>query len=140
MTTVLDTNVLVALWSKDDALNKRAQAVLDDARARGRMVISGVVYAELLAEQQRNEAFVDGFCNEAGIEVEWEVTERMWRVAGAAFQGYAARRRKQREAGPRRILADFVIGAHALVSGYKLLTLDAGIYAASFPRLAIMTV
>jgi predicted nucleic acid-binding protein len=140
MTTVLDTNVLVALWSKDDALNKRAQAELDDARARGRMVISGVVYAELLAEQQRNEAFVDGFCNEAGIEVEWEVTERMWRVAGAAFQGYAARRRKQREAGPRRILADFVIGAHALVSGYKLLTLDAGIYAASFPRLAIMTV
>jgi len=30
-----------------------------------------------------------------------------------------------------------VIGAHALVNGYKLLTLDAGIYQASFPRPAI---
>ena len=140
MTTVLDTNVLVALWTKDDALNKQAQAVLDDARSRGRMVISGVVYAELLAEQQRNEAFVDEFCDEAGIQVEWEVTERMWREAGRAYQAYAGRRTKQREAGPRRILADFVIGAHALVSGYKLLTLDAGIYRASFPKLGIATV
>jgi predicted nucleic acid-binding protein len=140
MTTALDTNVLVALWTQDDALNKKAQAVLDDARSRGRMVISAVVYAELLAEQQRNEAFVDGFCNEAGIEVDWELGERVWRVAGAAFQGYAARRRKQRGVEPRRILADFVIGAHALVNGYRLLTLDAGIYAASFPRLVIVTV
>ena len=138
MTTALDTNVLVALWTKDDALNKKAQAVLDDTRSRGTMVISGVVYAELLAEQQRNEAFVDGFCDEAGIQVEWEVTERMWREAGRAYHAYAGRRRKQRDAGPRRILADFLIGAHAVVSGYKLLTLDAGIYRASFPRLAII--
>jgi len=140
MTTELDTNVLVALWTKDDALNKKAQLMLDDAHSRGRMVISAVVYAELLAEQQRNEAFVDGFCNEARIEVEWEVTERIWREAGRAYQGYARRRRRHRGGRPRRILADFVIGAHALVSGYRLLTLDAGVYAASFPRLAIVTV
>jgi predicted nucleic acid-binding protein len=140
MTTALDTNVLVALWSKDGALNTKAQLMLDDAHSRGRMVISAVVYAELLAEQQRNEAFVDGFCDEAGIEVEWEVTERIWREAGRAYQGYAGRRRRQRGSGPRRILADFVIGAHALVNGYRLLTLDAGVYAASFPRLAIVTV
>jgi predicted nucleic acid-binding protein len=40
---------------------------------------------------------------------------------------------------PRRILADFLIGAHAVVSGYKLLTLDAGIYQTSFPKLKIAT-
>jgi predicted nucleic acid-binding protein len=96
MTTVLDTNVLVALWTEDDALNRKAQVGLDDARSRGRMVISGVVYAELLAERRRNEGFVDEFCNEAGIEVEWQVTERMWREAGRAYQAYAGRRRRQR--------------------------------------------
>jgi predicted nucleic acid-binding protein len=69
--------------------------------------------------------------------VEWELGQRVWRAAGTAFQSYAARRRKQKEAEPRRILADFLIGAHALVSGYKLLTLDARMYQASFPRLAI---
>jgi predicted nucleic acid-binding protein len=71
--------------------------------------------------------------------VEWELGERVWRTAGAAFQGYAARRRKQKGAEVRRILADFVIGAHAQVNGYKLLTLDAGVYAACFPQLAIAT-
>jgi predicted nucleic acid-binding protein len=39
--------------------------------------------------------------------------------------------------GERRILTDFLIGAHAFVNGYKLLTLDARVYEAAFPRLAI---
>jgi predicted nucleic acid-binding protein len=97
------------------------------------------VYAELLVAPGRTEPFVDRFCRETRIEVEWELGERVWRVAGAAFQRYAARRRKRKGAEVRRILADFVIGAHALVNGYKLLTLDAGFYAASFPGLAIPT-
>jgi len=41
---------------------------------------------------------------------------------------------------PRRILADFLIGAHATVNGYKLLTMDAGVYRAGFPRLAVVEV
>jgi predicted nucleic acid-binding protein len=69
--------------------------------------------------------------------VEWEIGERAWRAAGTAFRGYSARRRKQKGAEAKRILADFVIGAHALVNRYRLLTLDAGIYQASFPKLAI---
>jgi len=137
MTTALDTNVLVALWGKEDALNLKAQQALDDAHSRGKIVVSGAVYAELLAEQQRDEAFVDGFCDQAGIQVEWELSEKIWRETGRAYQAYARRRRKQQGVGPRRILADFVIGAHALVNGYRLLTLDAGIYRVSFPRLGI---
>lgn len=137
--TSIDTNILAALWDEDDSLNCAAREALDAALARGGLVISGVVYAELLAAPRRTEEFIDRFCNEAGIEVEWELNERICRTAGDAFQGYAARRRKQRDAEPRRILADFLIGAHALVSGYKLLTLDGRTYQASFPGLAITT-
>jgi predicted nucleic acid-binding protein len=139
MTTAIDTNVIVALWDAEDTLHRVARAALDKAFNEGTLVISGPVYAELMAAPGRTEAFVEKFCEETGIEVEWELRERVWRVAGAAFHNYAARRRKQRGAGARRILADFVIGAHALVNGYKLLTLDAGVYPASFPRLAIVT-
>jgi hypothetical protein len=32
-----------------------------------------------------------------------------------------------------------LIGAHAFVNGHRLLTLDAGIYQASFPKLVIAT-
>ena len=60
-------------------------------------------------------------------------------LAGRAFQAYAEWRRKQRDRGARRILADFLIGAHASANGYRLLTLDDGLYRAAFPALAIET-
>jgi hypothetical protein len=140
MTTAIDTNIISALWNEDDTLNRAATEALETALSRGKLVISGVVYAELLAAPGRTEAFLDRFCEEAGIAVEWTLSERILRMAGRAFQGYALRRKKQKGAEPRRILADFLIGAHALVNGYKLLTLDAGTYRAAFPRLAIGTI
>ena len=139
MITAIDTNVLVALWDRDDTLNSAAQAALDAAHARGKLVISGAVFAELLAFPRRTEAFLDQFLKETGIGVDWHTNESIWRVAGKAFQRYANRRRKQ-AGGPRRILADFVIGAHAFEHGYALLTLDDGIYRAAFPKLRIVRV
>ena len=140
MRTAIDTNVIVALWDGEDTLHRPARAALDKAFNEGTLVISGAAYAELMAAPGRTDTFVDRFCEEAGIAVDWEIGEKVWRAAGMAFQGYTARRRKQRGTEARRILADFVIGAHALVNGYKLLTLDAGIYQASFPRLGIVEV
>lgn len=136
MTIALDTNVLSALWNDNDALNRVAAKALEDKKQE-QMAICGVVYAELIGAPGRTEAFVDRFCEEAGIAVEWELKERVWRRAGVAFQEYAARRRKQNGAAPRRLLADFLIGAHALENGYKLLTLDEGLYKAAFPRLKL---
>jgi hypothetical protein len=40
MTTAIDTNVLVALWDKDDALNSVAQAALDAAFAQGKILLT----------------------------------------------------------------------------------------------------
>jgi len=136
VTIALDTNVLSALWNDNDALNRVAAKALEDKKQE-QMTICGVVYAELIGAPGRTEAFVDRFCEEAGIAVEWELKERVWRRAGVAFQEYAARRKKQIGAAPRRLLADFLIGAHALENGYKLLTLDEGLYKAAFPRLKL---
>jgi hypothetical protein len=140
MTTAIDTNVLAALWDAGDALHGEARKALDAALGRGTLVISGVVYAELLAAPGRTEEFLDEFCADTGVGVEWELEERIWRMAGAAFRSYAARRRKQKGTEPRRILADFLIGAHALVKGYELLTLDERMYRAAYPRLRIVVV
>jgi predicted nucleic acid-binding protein len=140
VTTAIDTNVIVGLWDADETMRRAARNALDAALGRGALVISGVVYAELIAAPGRTEAFVDQFCEHAGIRVEWELKERIWRTAGMAFQGYAARRKKHRGVEPRRLLADFLIGAHASVNGYRLLTADSGVYRASFPRLMIEVV
>jgi predicted nucleic acid-binding protein len=140
MTTAIDTNVLVALWNEDDTLNTLARSALDAALGRGSLVIAAPVFAELLASPSRNEAFVDSFCRETGISIDWKLDEAVWRAAGRAFRTYVGRRKKQRGAGPRRILADFLIGAHALQNGFRLLTLDDGLYRAAFPRLVIVGV
>lgn len=140
MTTAIDTNVLVALWNADDTLNTLARSALDAALGRGSLVIAAPVFAELLAAPSRNETFLDSFCRETGISVDWNLDEAVWRTAGRAFQHYVARRRKQSDSGPRRILADFLIGAHAFQNGFRLLTLDDRLYRAAFPRLAIVTV
>lgn len=140
MTTAIDTNVLVTLWDVKDTLHGPARKALEAAFEQGSLVIVGAVYAELLAAPGRTEEFLDQFCEETGIGVEWNVTEEVWRAAGLAFQGYAGRRRKQKGMVPRRILADFLTGAHAAVNGYRLLTLDEGLYRASFPKLVTVTV
>ena len=139
MTTAVDTNVVIALWDKDSALSLAAQRVLEAAFNRGNLVAAAPVFAELIAAPGRTEAFVGSFFEETGIAIDWELGEQVWRSAGRAFQAYAGRRRKQRDTGTRRILADFLIGAHALSNGCRLLTLDDRLYRASFPTLVIET-
>jgi predicted nucleic acid-binding protein len=140
MITAIDTNVLIALWDTDDALNNSAQAALEAAFARGGMLISGTVFAELLAAPHRSEKFIDDFLTDLDIAVDWITDEAIWRTAAKAFQNYVKRRRKSAATYPRRLLADFVIGAHAMERGFSLLTLDQRHYKAAFPQLKVIGV
>ena len=137
MTTAVDTNVVIALWDKDPALSLAAQNALDRAFHRGTLVASAPVFAELIAAPGRSEAFVGSFFEETGIAVDWHLTEQIWRLAWRVFQTYAERRRKQHNRGARRILADFMIGAHASANGFRLLTLDDQLYRSAFPTLVL---
>ena len=140
MTTAVDTNVIIALWDRSRSLSSAAQIALEAAFSRGSLVVAAPVFAELLAAQGRTEVFVDAFLEDTAISIEWNLDEMIWRAAGRAFQRYAERRRKQRDLGTRRILADFLIGAHAETRGYRLLTLDERIYRAAFPKLVVETI
>jgi len=140
MTTAIDTNVIVALWANDPALSLAAQTALEAAFRRGSLVVAAPVFAELIAAPERTEAFVSSLLEENGIVIDWNLNEPIWRAAGRAFQAYAERRRQQRDQGTRRILADFLIGAHAHIRGYRLLSLDERLYRAAFPTLKMETV
>lgn len=98
------------------------------------------VFAELIAAPRRTENFVGAFFADSGIAIDWELGERVWRSAGNAFRSYVERRRKHRDFGARRILADFLIGAHAVEHDYQLLTADVHLYRAAFPTLKIETI
>jgi len=137
MTTAIDTNVIIALWDRDDRVSAAAQSALDAALRRGALIVAAPVFAELLAAPGRDETFLDSFFRDTGITVDWNLDETVWRIAGRAFRKYAARRRRQHDSGPRRILAGFLIGAHAFRRGCSLLTFDDRLYRSAFPDLGI---
>lgn len=140
MTTALDTNVVVSYWGPDRSLNSAVQAALESAHGRGNVTVAAPVFAELVAGTGRSEDFVNGFFADTGIAIDWALSEAIWRSAGRAFRGYAERRRKHRDPGARRVLADFLIGAHAAAHHYRRLTLDERLYRAAFPTLKIETI
>ncbi len=135
--TAIDTNVLVALWDKDDLFNLSAQEALDQALLSGPLVVAAPVYAELLAKPYRTQRMLDEFFSDAEIRVDWEIPERVWRMAGEASQAHGIRRRASKGGESRRIIADFVIGAHALAIGHSLLTLDREFFERNFPGLTV---
>jgi predicted nucleic acid-binding protein len=140
MTSAIDTNVVIALWDANPSLSLAAEAALEAAFHRGPLVAAAPVFAELLAAPGRTETFVNRFFEETGIAIDWDLGEPVWRSAGRAFQTHADRRRRHRSSEPRRILADFLIGAHAETRGHRLLTLDERLYRAAFPKLAIISI
>lgn len=101
------------------------------------MLVSAPVFAELMAVPGRDTAFLIEFFRSTSIAVEWNLPNAVWQAAGHAFRAYAARHRRHAGAGPRRILADFLIGAHAAVNGYGLLTFDDRVYRTAFPGLKV---
>lgn len=138
MKSAVDTNVFVALFSGGEEASASAGTLLEEAHDAGPLAISPAVYSELVAG--RDVGFVEGFLSEKGIGVDWCLGRDVWSTAGTRYGEYARRRRRQRgDPGPRRILADFLIGAHALRLAGVLLTSDAGIYGTYFPELRVLT-
>ena len=135
--TSIDTNIISALLEGDEGLAELAETALLSAAARGQLLICAPVYAELIAKPKRSVASVDTFLETTRIAVDWTLEPSIWQSAGMAFQMYAINRKKQKQSSPRRILADFLIGAHAVQRDYTLLTLDQRVYAKSFPKLRL---
>ena len=139
MTTAVDTNVFAALLrggAEETGLARRALRKADDA---GALVISPPVYAELAAAPGGDAGALDAFLERAEVRVDWVMGEDVWREAARAYKEYAERRRAQPDGhGPRRILADFVVGAHALLLASALLTFDRRLYRAAFPGLEVL--
>jgi predicted nucleic acid-binding protein len=140
MTTSLDSNILVALLDVRAEENGDAEAALYAASESSDLVIAGPVYGELRASRNYSEPELDSFLADTGVRVDWVLDEPIWRVAGSAYRDFAERRRRSKFQGPRPILTDFLIGAHALVNGYTLLTLDQRHYKAAFPKLKLQKI
>lgn len=140
MRTAVDTNIVSALWADEPDADAVRDALLR-ARDEGSLVISPIVFAEISAHPRATSKLVDSFLNETGIEVEFGLSERAWREVARRFSRYARRRRASRGGSPKRLVADFIVAAHALFHADRLLTLDSGApYRRDFPELRLQQV
>ena len=135
--TAIDTNVLSALLS-GEAASQECKNQLDDAQLRGELVICAPVYAELCAYPGAAKALVLKFLDETGIVLDFQITEAVWHETAMRFENYANRRRKSRGGTPKRMLVDFIVGAHALLTADRFLTLDQHRYVKDFPELNLI--
>lgn len=137
MRTALDTNILSLFWSQSSsAITISAQ--LSAARWEGSLVVSAPVFVELAAIPNGTPRTVAKLLKEMEVEVEFNLTEDVWQLAAASFAAYAARRRSSGGGTPKRLLADFVIGSHALLQADRFMTRDASRYKLDFPTLRLI--
>jgi len=123
----LDTNVILAAFHPGDASHVQAMRLLEQVGTEP-LAICPVVYAELAAS--RSWEGLRAFLERAQVDVLWEMPPEVWERVGRAMGEYARLRR----GGilPRRVVADFLIGAHAEHHNLGIATLDPVVYRAVF--------
>jgi predicted nucleic acid-binding protein len=141
MRTAVDTNVLSAIWGRESNARELSRE-LAEARRAGSVVICGPVFAEAMACPGATEAFVRTFLEQTGVQAAFDLGEDVWTQSGRRFTRSAERKRRSvRQAlkhEPKRVLADFIIGAHALLHADRLMTLDQRRYRKDFPELKLV--
>ena len=128
MITSIDSNILFDLFRTDSPHHARSLASLRNAYDRGAVVVCDIVYAELVPRFGECKAL------DAALQ-EINVTLSPSNASIACEAGVRWMRYRQAGGPRKRIITDFLIGAHALVAADVFLTRDRGFYSTYFPEL-----
>jgi len=128
---LVDSNVLLDVATDDPNWGTWSSATLARTADEAVLVINALVYAEVSIGFAAIEALEDALPTELFRREDLPYEAAF--LAGKAFLSY-----RRRGGTKRSPLPDFYIGAHAAVSGYRLLTRDATRYRTYFPKLRLI--
>ena len=129
--TLVDSCVLIDVLADDPKWADWSLDQLDQLGNQAPLVINPLILAEISPRFERA-ADLEAALAALPLKREplpWDAAF----LAGQAFKAYRAQRGAKTSPLP-----DFYIGAHALVSGMRLLTRDAARYASYFPKLTLV--
>ena len=154
MITAVDSNILMDILERRGQRAAVAAAQLNAAGRLGPILICDVVYAEL-ASLFPNSRTIEEFLTRNSIQLE-SVSTAVLFEAGHAWRRYTRQRGSSlscsacgtgsQPACPQcgealrsrqHMVADFIIGAHAMARADRLITRDRGYYRTYFPELRI---
>jgi predicted nucleic acid-binding protein len=156
MITAVDTNIILDVLIPGEPFSESSKELLDRHFSKGKLIFCEVVFAEL-AGQFSSEQELRMFLTETGMRLEYSNQKSLY-IAGTRWATYSGKSKKDKFSCPqcgqrftvtcpqcrkpvtRRLhaLADFLIGAHALINADCLLTRDLGIYKTYFKDLKIV--
>ncbi len=132
MTTAVDSNVLIDVIGHPNDFTPAAIAALDASLQSGALIVCPVVVGETAAYFSSEQTLQNAF-DAMHLDMRAFVWSDLHR-AGEAYVAYCRRSRAPR----KRMLADFLVAAHALIHADVLLTRDRGYYRTYFSELRLI--
>jgi hypothetical protein len=127
----VDSSVLLDLLGGDERFADAAEVSISDALSIGDVVVCDAVVAEVQTMLETRETAMDSL---RGLGIRYLATSEQ----AAVRAGHMQRRYRDRGGRRERVVADFLIGAHALLQTDGLITRDAGFYRDYFKGLRVI--